>query len=361
MSLTVNQLVPSVVPGDATTTHTLQLKRLLEARGHRCEIYALAVHPQLEDEVRLIGELRGPSNRESFLIYQFSAYSELADVLMERRERTAVNYHNVTPFRFYWPYDRGIALFQRAAEVQVSQLGRISHLAVCDSRFNAADIKERGFKDTVVSPVLVDLAELDVEPDHDAAAMLARSRESGGAHFLCVGAIAPHKAQHDLVMAFAFYRRVFDRRARLMIVGRAMSPRYATALERLIAALGLSDSVVLAGGVSHPELVSYYRAADALVSVSEHEGFCLPLVEAMYLGVPVVAFNAGAVVETVCDGGILLDDKSPPSLCAAMWRVASDSKLRETLVGAGRTRARELSLERTRAQMSRALEAWTAS
>ncbi|MGH9029011.1 MAG: hypothetical protein ACRDV4_05290, partial [Acidimicrobiales bacterium] len=184
MTTTIHQLVPSVVPGDATTSHALQLQRLLEAEGHHSDVFAIAIHPQLEDRVRLLGELSGPSDRGSFLIYQCSAYSEMADFLIGRRERIAVNYHNITPRSYFRPHDAGIALSQYAAEVQVSQLARSSGFAVCDSRFNAEDIRSRGFSETAVAPVLVDLDEFGADLDARTAEMLERRHSEGGAAFL---------------------------------------------------------------------------------------------------------------------------------------------------------------------------------
>jgi L-malate glycosyltransferase len=361
MSQTVNQLVPSVVPGDATTSHTLQLKRLLEDLGYNSEVYALAVHPKLEDRVRLIGELAGPSRPDDFLIYQLSGHSELADWLIGRREQVALNYHNITPYSFFWPYDRSIALALLAAQLQVSQLAYVAGGAVCDSAFNASDLKGRGLENTSVAPILLDLGEFDAEPDPHTTEMLERSREKGGAHFLFVGGIAPHKAQHDLVRALAVYREVYDPNARLSLVGRPMSGGYFSALESFVAELGLCDAVNLCGGVTHEQLVAYYRHVDVFLSASDHEGFCVPLIEAMHHGLPVVAYAAGAVADTLGDGGVLVRDKSPGALAAAMWRVASDEDTRRRLSAAGGRRANCFSLEATRKSMTAFIRRWTAS
>ncbi|MGH9028533.1 MAG: glycosyltransferase, partial [Acidimicrobiales bacterium] len=179
--------------------------------------------------------------------------------------------------------------------------------------------------------------------------------------FLCVGGIAPHKAQHELVTGFAVYRRVFDPRARLSLVGRIMAPGYGAALVSLISSLGLEDAVELAGAVTHEQLVAYFRTADGLVSVSDHEGFCVPLIEAMYLDVPVIAYRAGAVADTLGDGGLLIDSKEPSELATAMWRVVSDRALRSRLSQAAAARVKCFTLDRTRAAMSSVLREWMSS
>ncbi|HUY21247.1 MAG TPA: glycosyltransferase [Acidimicrobiales bacterium] len=357
----VHQLVPSVVPGDATTGHTLQVQRLLRDLGYESEIFALAIHPLLEHRARLIEELRGPSRRDRFLVYQCSAVSELGDWVVGRRESVAVDYHNITPPEFFHRFDPGIALSLHAAQVQVAQLSVRAALGICDSRFNAADLRARGFRATPVAPILLDLREFDAEPDPATAVALEHARREGSSQWLFVGGIAPHKAQHRLVQALAVYRSVYDPGARLSLVGRAVSPGYDAALRTLVGALGLDGAVDLPGAVSHEQLVAYYRAADVFVSLSEHEGFCVPLLEAMHHGVPVVALGAGAVPETLGVGGLLLDDPAPQHVAAALHRVLADRATRAVLVEAGRARLVHFALARTRATMAGVVRRWVAA
>ena len=153
--------------------------------------------------------------------------------------------------------------------------------------------------------------------------------------WLFVGRLAPNKAQHDIVKAFAAYRRFHNPDARLHLVGGGREDGYARTLRRFVHALGLDDAVTLTGGVSPAELVAYYRAADVFVVCSEHEGFCVPLLEAMHHRVPIVAFASTAVPETLGDAGLLLDVKDPCTVAAAVDRVVTDAPLREQLVDAG--------------------------
>ncbi len=151
------------------------------------------------------------------------------------------------------------------------------------------------------------------------------------------------------------YRRVYDPDARLVLVGAASSSVYEVALRRFVSELGLEGAVEFAGSVSDAELGSLYRGADVFVCVSEHEGFCVPLLEAMAHGVPVVAFGAAAVPETLGDAGLVLDVKSPGVVAAAVGRVLGDVGLRDGLVAAGRVRLGEFSLERSRERLWDAL------
>ena len=173
-----------------------------------------------------------------------------------------------------------------------------------------------------------------------------------------MGRVAPNKCQHDIVGAFAVYRRVFDPEARLTLVGGATSPHYQQALGRLIAEFGLGDSVEILSGVSDGELLAHWATADVFVCLSEHEGFCVPLLEAMTLGVPVVAYSAGAVPETLDGAGVLLDDKDPLAVAVAVDQVCRPGPARESLVKAGKRRADDFSLENTSKTLLSGIEAY---
>ena len=170
-----------------------------------------------------------------------------------------------------------------------------------------------------------------------------------------VGRVAPNKAQHDVVKAFAWYRRVFDAGASLTLVGGVSAGSYWVALQRFVTELGLSDAVRLAGSVPDAELEGLYRSADVFVCLSEHEGFCVPLLEAMAHGVPIVAFDAAAVPETLGDAGLLLGSKRPGFVAEAVARVVGDDRLRRALVDAGRVRLELFDLERSRRRLLDAL------
>jgi len=360
-AVTVDQFVPSITPGDATTGHTFQVQRLLRDMGYESEIYVLAKHADLEGRALVISQRPGAARGERYVLYQYSAVSGLADTLIAGREPAALAYHNITPPHFLWAWERGTALALCAAQVQVAQLAPWVRMGICVSTFNAADLRTRGFAVTPVAPVLVDVAEFDAEPDPATTAALARARDGGGAQWLFVGTLAPHKAQHRLVQALAAHRRVYDPAARLALVGRPVVPAYAAALRRLVHELGLDDAVDLPGRVTHEQLVAYYRGADVFVGLSEHEGFCVPLLEAMHHGVPVVAYGAGAVPETLGTGGLLLADPAPHAVAAAVDRVVGDGATRARLAAAGRARVAHFSLERTRATLASLVRRWVDS
>jgi glycosyltransferase involved in cell wall biosynthesis len=288
----------------------------------------------------------------TWLLYQCSTGSPVADWLLSRPEPKLSNYHNITPAPFFEPWEPHVGAELAAARRQLAALAPAVALAIADSAYNEVELVELGYRATAVVPILLDTATFEHEVDRPAWDRLRAAKDGGGADWLFVGRVAPHKAQHDLLKAFALYRTVYDPTARLHIVGGSSSHAYWTALERFVEALGLADAVDLAGSVTPGELAARYRVADAFVCVSEHEGFCVPLLEAMHHDVPIVAFGAAAVGETLGGAGLVLDDKAPATVAAAVHRVLGDDALRARLVAAGRARLGDFDLQRTSARFA---------
>ena len=353
----IHQFVPSFAARDAIGHHTLQVRMLLRERGFDSEVYAEDAHPEVRDIARPARELTaGPERPATWLLYHSSTFSPLADRLLARPEPLLLDYHNITPAECFAPWEPVIAAGQRQARRQLQALAPAAVLGLADSAFNAAELDDVGCPRTVVAPIIVDTDAFAGPVDEDLAAQLA----GRGTNWLFVGRVAPNKAQHDLVKAFALYRRVFDPDARLSLVGGVSSDAYYRALRALVDRLDLGGSVRLAGSVSPSQLAAHYQAADVFVCASEHEGFCVPLLEAMHHELPVVAYAATAVPETLSGAGLCLADKSPAVLAAAVWRVRSDAGLRRQLIDAGQRRLADFAPERTRTLFASAVEALTA-
>jgi glycosyltransferase involved in cell wall biosynthesis len=333
----VHQFVPTLEPG-AVGAHTLAARAVLRAAGHTSEIFAGEIDPAWAD--RGAQSPRDARGRADVIVYQMAIGSVVADTVLERDEPIVVNHHNLTPMRYIAGWQPVAAHGVAWGRGQLRELAIRARLGVAVSSYNEHDLIEAGFTRTTVVPVLVDLGSLDVEPG-------SRPARAGAVTWLFVGRLAPNKAQHDIVKAFAAYRRFHDADARLHLVGGGREDGYAHTLRRFIHALGLDDAVTLPGAVSSAELAAYYRTADVFVVCSEHEGFCVPLLEAMHHGVPIVAFGAAAVPETLGEAGLLLDVKDPCTIAAAVDRVARDAALRRQLVAAGARRVSEFDVSRT--------------
>jgi glycosyltransferase involved in cell wall biosynthesis len=345
----IHQFIPSVVEGDATANHALAVRSLLRGLGYRSEIYAERTGPGLEAEAHHYTGFR--VEPASAVIYQFAIGSVLTDALLAAGVPLSLNYHNLTPPELFERWEPGVAHGLWWGRHQLSQMVPATRLGIGVSEFNRLDLERAGYEQTTVAPILLDPADFDGEVDDALVERLA----GAGTAWLFVGRLAPNKAQHDLVKAFAVYRRVFEPTARLWLVGGPASTAYHHALRALVASVGLEGAVTLTGAVSPAQLAAYYRAADVFVCLSDHEGFGVPLLEAMHHRLPVIAHAAAAVPETVAGGGLCLPGKRPAVVAAAVHRIVSDPSLRAALVAAGGRRLAELSGEASRARFTAAV------
>jgi glycosyltransferase involved in cell wall biosynthesis len=353
----VHQFVPTLNPHDATGTHTVLLRDILRAAGWRSEIFAEAIHDDLAAEASKYWMYPDRAAEGDVHIYQFSTSSAVAGFLAERKEPLIVDFHNFTGPEHFVGWEPHTEERAARAHDELLRLAPRAVLGLADSRFNEQCLRQAGYGRTAVIPVLVDYQRVATPPDARVAVELAASKQDGGADILFVGRVVPSKGQHELVKAFWAYRRLYDAKARLHLVGGTSSFAYLKALRGFVHDLGLAGAVRIAGDVSEAALAAYFAAADVYLSLSAHEGFGVPLIEAMAAGVPVVARRAGAVAETVGDAALLLAGGDPLYVAAALHRVCTDPALRQQLVAAGRRRVPQLSLDVVAPQVVAAIAA----
>ena len=346
----IDQVIPSFAGRDAIGQHTLRLRDMLRTEGFGSEIFYVSASADVEGEGRPLEELGDADEAGRWLLYQLSIGSHAAEVFARRPERKLVNYHNITPVELLRRWEPEVGEEVRVGRSQLSMLAPLTAFAIAVSAYNERELIDAGYATTAVAPLLIDYQALVTEPDRATSRRLAEERSGGGADLLFVGKVGPHKAEHDLIMALAAYRRLYDPQARLRIVGGGLGTAYPAAVERFAEAAGVGGAVEFAGSVTHEQLVAYYRACDVFVCLSEHEGFCVPLVEAMAHRLPVVAYGAAAVPDTVGDAGLLLPSKDPALVAAAVRRVVGDASLRSVLAEAEIARVEELSLARSQAR-----------
>ena len=342
--------------------------------GVQTEIFAAHVHPEVRDRGRDFREHdAGPA--PDLILYQTSIGSPVGDYVMSRPEPLVLNYHNMTPAEFFDPWEPAVAAELDHGRRQLARLARRADHAIAVSQYNADELLSLGMApgSVSVSPVLFrplwESGNATRSLEFGSAELPGRLSGSGAsgaepnsvqrealpATMLFVGRLSPNKCQQDLVGVLAGVVALgVD--ARLVLVGGVSSSGFVEAVVALAEGLGVSDRLVVAGSVSEAELVGFYESADVFVSVSEHEGFCVPVVEALGFGVPVVAFGAAAVPETLAGAGLVLGDKSPGVVAEAVVRVLSDPVVREGLVSRGRVRARELGLAASTASMRAVLQ-----
>jgi L-malate glycosyltransferase len=359
----IDLYLPGFAPHDAIGNHTLQTRRVLREAGFDSDIWAEHIIPPLEREARPYLEDTHGLGDGRVLLYQSSINSPMAAWLQARAkagEPLVGHYHNVTPAEYFARWEPELAGILQTARQELAMLARYTELSFADSAYNEVELVEWGYQTTLVCPLLVDLDDYHRPPDPATFERLRRRRQGSGAQWLFVGRVAPNKCQHDVVGAFAVYRRVFDPGARLTLVGGATSVHYRRAIDRLVVELDLAGSVEVVEGLSGPELLAYWAVADVFVCLSEHEGFCVPILEAMELGVPVVGYAAAAVPETLADAGVVLDDKDPLAVAIAVDEVCRPGPARDRLVKAGKERAADFSLANTSKRLLSGLQSYLA-
>ena len=345
----VDQVVPSLASRDAIGVHTLALTAALREAGFDSEIYYGTCTPDVTELAHPVIEL-GRATRGRWLLYQSSIGSPVYDIVAARSEPKLVNYHNITPAALLERWEPAVGYEVRLGRAQLERLAPESRLAVADSAFNEPELVAAGYTNTAVVPLLIEMTGGGIAPDPVLARQLADAKAAGGADLLFVGKVSPHKAPHDLVKMLAVYRRLYDPEARLHLVGSPLGETYARALGAFVEELGLAGAVTVTGSVDQARLEAYYSAADVFVCASEHEGFCVPIVEAMGHGIPVVAYGVTAVPETVGDAGLILPDKDPLRFAAAVDRVVRDGELRRRLAAGAAGRVAAFSLGRSRSR-----------
>ncbi len=349
----VHQFLSTFAGRDAIGMHTLRLRKLLRDAGFQSDIYAIDAHADVRGQAldpRTFGDrVRGSVDR--WILYHFSIGSPLFDRVRELDVPLALDYHNITDAKYFWRWEPRAATSMMEGRRQLAVAAPAVRFALADSAYNEHELLQLDCPRTAVAPILIDFTDYDGAPDAALMARRERARAGGGADWLTVGRIAPNKCQHDVLAAFAVYRRVHDPRARLTLVGGQSAGLYWRALHSLAEDLNISAAITFTDVVSHAELLAYYRSADVFVLLSEHEGFNVPVLEAMHFGVPVVAYASSAVPDTVGDGGLVLTDKDPVVVAGAVERLRSDASLRHALVEAGRKRVSHYSIERTGPQL----------
>ena len=328
MTSRFDQLVSGFAEGDAISQEARRLQELAVEAGFVSEIYCPQdrIAPGMTRHCKPLQEYE--RDAQGLVLYHYGLASPAGDVYRESTASRILRYHNITPAEHFDGFDDVIARQLRDARAELPALSRASRCVWADSNYNAEEIRAIGHDSVIVAPLFFRQSEWDVAPD---VATLAKFNVPM-TNFLFVGRIAPNKGVEDLIQAFAYYHGAIDPRSRLIIVGsEASCPRYFAMLRLLAAQLNLQH-VCFEGFVTDTQLAAYYRLADIFVTASRHEGYCLPLLEAMYRGIPVIARATGGMPEALDGAGVLFDDLAPEVLAELLHTVVTDHALRDKVL-----------------------------
>ncbi len=328
----VHQFSTSLSYGDAISDEILEIQKCLRDRGHESEVFVRFFDPRLAGAIKDYREYRRYSSPDNVVIFHFSIGSPVSKLFFRVPDKRIMIYHNITPYGFFLDSHRILTRECYKGRLELRQFVGKVDLALGDSEYNRRELAEAGYDPTGVLPILMDFSKFDGPDDPVTRDIFGNGKTT----ILYVGRVIPAKKFEDVIRTFWFYRSYFNKDSQLLLVGeyRGME-RYFSGLQDLVGRLALPD-VHLLGHVEFEELLSFFRMADAYLSLSEHEGFCVPVLEAFYLGLPVVAFDGGAVAETMNGGGVVLRDKDPFRTAAVLDRVIRDRDLRAKLVASGK-------------------------
>jgi glycosyltransferase involved in cell wall biosynthesis len=346
----LHQFSAGATPGDAITDHAILLRKWIREAGLRSEIFAESIHPSLADDVHSYFSYR-PRMKDEIVIYHHSIGSDVADYLLSLDVQVILIYHNVTPPEFVRDANPVLARQLEKGQDQLMDLKSATVLGLGDSAYDEEDLKRVGYDKTDVLPIVLDETRYDIPPNQD---LLKQYRE-GSLNLVFVGRLVPNKCQEDLIKLLYYLRRI-EADARLFLVGSAWLPAYADWLHELADELDVSDGVIFTGYVSQQDLVTYYELASVYVSMSEHEGLGKPLLESMYFDVPVLAYAAAAVPETLGDGGVLFRHKDYEALAEFVDLFMHEAKLQHGVITRQRKRIQAFLEPQVRLKWQRILE-----
>jgi L-malate glycosyltransferase len=333
--MVINQWVPAAHKGDAIGDSARRVRSLLRAMGHESDLFALTIDDDLKHDVRPFGDRA--ATRGDLTIFHYALPSPMTAAFAALKSGRVLQYHNVTPASYFAPYDP--ALFRLASlgrQELATLIGQVD-LALGDSEFNRQELQALGFSRTGVFPIAVDTARITQPAARPA---LERLLDDGLVNFLFVGRIAPNKKIEDHIRLAEVYKRYIDAYYRFIFVGRYdVVPRYYATIRALMAEYRfLNDRFIFTGPIPDAELAVYYRHAAVYISLSEHEGFCVPLVEAMAADVPVLAYAAAAVPDTLGGAGVQFAPKDLEYAGELLGALAFDDTLRADVIAGQRRR-----------------------
>jgi glycosyltransferase involved in cell wall biosynthesis len=349
----VNQWVPAAHKGDAIGDSARQVRSLLRGLGHESDLFALTIDDELRGDVR--GFSDPAARRGDVTVFHYALPSPMTAAFATLDGGRVLQYHNITPAAFFAEFSPMLFRLAVLGRRDLATLVGHADLALGDSDYNRRELDALGFAPTGVFPIAVDTGRLTSAPQQPA---LAKVLADGLTNFLFVGRIAPNKKIEDHIRLAEFYKRYVDTRYRFVFVGRTDAvPDYYATVRALVAEYQMpSDRFVFTGAVPDSDLATFYRASRVYISLSEHEGFCVPILEAMAMDVPVLAFAAGAVPETMGGAGMLFRPKDLEYAAELLGRLAYDTALRRQVVEGQRMRLRDFNHAALASAVHRMLE-----
>ncbi len=342
--LTIHQMGSVLAYGDAVTNHIVEIDRRLSRWGLDSRIYGAEISLSPTDKAQLSAAYRPFLNhRDDVLIYHYSAYCDNYTLFQESKNRKILVYHNITPAEYYHHYDATYELLCARGRRVLAGLTDCD-LAVGVSEYNRQELVSAGFRDTTVLPLFLgvdDFAGAERNPE-----LYRRLKSKNMTNVLFVGRVAPNKAFEELLKIFSVYHHYINPQSRLILAGARFLPRYDRVLDTLVERLHLAGVVLFTDRIPFQDLKTYFEAADLFVCASHHEGFCIPLLEAMHFDLPILGRAETGVPYTMETAGVLYHRLDYPVLAEMMQLLLTDQALRAQIIAGQRRRLADFAPER---------------
>ncbi len=347
--------MPTVSFGDAVSNDARAICKVISEMGYKTGIYAENIDYRINDsDIHRIGKLP-KLNKNDIVIFNHSTGTELCDLLPTLGGRKMMIYHNITPPHFLEPYD--------IISARLTKKGYDGTKFLCDkidyimpvSEYNASDLRKMGYTCPMfIRPILIPFEDYEKTPDQG----VIDKYSDGCTNILFVGRIAPNKKQEDIIRIFAYYKKNINPRSRLILAGNDNGmEKYSACLKKYADAVGAED-IIFTGQLSFKSILALYKVADIFLCMSEHEGFCVPLVESMFFDVPIIAYESSAIPDTLGGSGILTDDKDPVFVSMLIDRLVNDTELRLSVIEKQKARLADFSYENMRARLTEGLNSF---
>ena len=340
-------MLPDIYFGDAVGNDTLALKHLISESGYETEIYAERIDSRLPKGTALPLKELSQINKDDIIISHVSTASPINQWIKKQICKKVMVYHNITPPEFFNNYSNAHVTGCKTGYDEVKKLRETFDMVLADSAYNRQNLLDMGYNCPIhVLPILIPFDDYKKSPSKET---ISKYKDDGFTNIIFVGRIAPNKCQQDVIGAFYEYQKYYNKKSRLFIVGNPIGlEAYDEQLKKYANKLGVQN-VIFTGHIKFDEILAYYYLSDLFLCQSEHEGFCVPLVEAMFFNKPIVAYDSSAIGWTLGGSGFLMKEKNPLETAAVMNRILTDSELKETILANQRERLGDFHYDKVKA------------
>lgn len=340
--MNIYQIIVTLAHGDAIGNNTQITGEIIKGLGYKTQIYAENFEKIFSSKVVLPFDKMPTPHKDDIVIYQMCECSKINKILPEWNCKKIAVYHNITPPHFFHNFSPMQENYQHTGLYEIEQLKDCFDLVIAVSNFNKSDLISMGYSPWKIKvlPIILKMSDYKQTPD---SAIINKYSDSC-TNILFVGRIAPNKKIENIIRIFAYYKQHYDMTARLFLIGSFFNKEYQKYLEKYINIIGVND-VIFCGHISFAEVLAFYSVADMFLCMSEHEGFCVPLVEAMIFDTPIIAYGTTAIPETLGGSGLLSDTNDPVFVAELMNKIREDVELRQQIVEGQRKRLHDFEPE----------------